>query len=692
MGLEFQDRSILHDLRNLLHVIQALSDSAQQLHPSSPEMVQVLEELDSTIECATQISRAQPSRGEPTNLSSLLFQATALARRSSPSDIHVELDCPDNELCSIVDRVALIRVLLEICSNAVSAMPAGGLLQISLESIDLGVETPAKPKLLGTGRYAVVEICDSGEGMSANEVEASFKPGFTSRVEHSGLGLATASEAMGRQDGGIRVMSEPGVGTRFQLFLPLEEASESRGVNLLSNVTAGETSPAEETPQTASWSIAIIRGHHAATAIQALLEGMAPRVECFDSPEHYFQNRSGEAACIVSSFSSEEDATALLRILEERNSPSSLLAICAARQAGALARLGQHRALSSLLWPASGREVRELVRSGLARYWELIGLRREILRLRSIFKKLTARELEVLGLIRDGHSTKSIAGKLHLSKRTIDDHRRSLLRKTEADSMATLVRDSGSIEILLEQEKALVSGEWRPHPVPAPLPPAFTPERTSADGVSFHPVQHASHPSLARLGQSLNELEECKSPACVLDSELNLIWTNPAWQHFAIAGNARDTINRRWGLGSRYIDAILPPLRNWYAERLENCIEQGEQWRHEYECPTANSYRVFGLSVDPAHSGLLMLVHSLILERPHQNPLEVPRSVAESPDAGEAVQQCMVCRRSRMEQAENWTLIKKWVSEIPAGIGLTLCSDCATCYPGLDLSESTLNT
>ncbi|MFT6830973.1 MAG: signal transduction histidine kinase [Planctomycetota bacterium] len=225
-GSEFQENSILHDVRNLLFVIQSLLAEAHQASPSSLEMSRILHELDSAVTCAAQISRPGPSRRESTDLTSLLSQAAALIRRSSPAGVHVEFECGGSELFSIVDRSALTRVMLEICNNALSAMPTGGRLRVSLKSRDLDVETLVTPKPIPAGSYAVIEVQDNGGGMSTEELDSAFEPGFTRRVGHSGLGLAIASGAIGRQGGGVRLTSKAGVGTAVELFLPLQEDQE----------------------------------------------------------------------------------------------------------------------------------------------------------------------------------------------------------------------------------------------------------------------------------------------------------------------------------------------------------------------------------------------------------------------------------------------------------------------------------
>jgi FixJ family two-component response regulator len=683
---EFHADSILHDLRNMLFLIQTLATEARRVSPSSREMSLVLQELDSAVACAAEISRPEPSRQRPTKLSSLLSQTAALMRRVSPAGVHVEFACQGNDASSIVDRFTLIRVLVELCTNSLVAMPTGGSLLLSLATEHLNVETPARPKALAAGPYAVIEVCDSGDGMSPDEIEAAFQPGFSSSVEHSGLGLAIASEAIERQGGGLRVTSKAGAGTTLQILLPLQGDPGSHVVDPMPSVDAPRVQPAEEPGNVAPSSIAIIKGRQDTTVIRALIDGAALRVECFDSAEDYFHHRTEEAACVVLAIDPDVDAAALLNTLEVRDSPSSLILLYTPRQAGTLAGLGQHGALSGVPWPTSGPELHEHIHKGLARCREVMSLRDQISQLRTIFGKLTARELEVLELIRDGHSSKSIALRLHVSKRTIDDHRRALIRKTEAEAIATLVRDSSRIETLIARERQLVVGELRLRSAPGPLPSGLTPHQPLPEGAPSHP---ATPSPLSRLAERLQKLELSKSPACVLDRELKLIWTNPAWRRIGLAGGAEEAISHNGGVGARYTDAILPPLREWYEERLLDCMERGELWQHEYECPTPKSYRLVGLSVDRVEPGVLVLEHTVILEQPHHVSKQASRLGPTSADRLDAGQQCMACRRSRSPKAGHWTLVGEWLVVIPSGIRLALCADCEATFPGLDVNDTT---
>lgn len=70
--------------------------------------------------------------------------------------------------------------------------------------------------------YAVLEVRDTGEGMDAETRERVFEPGFTTGEEGTGLGLAIVQKVITEHGGRVEVESEPGVGTVFSLYLPVD--------------------------------------------------------------------------------------------------------------------------------------------------------------------------------------------------------------------------------------------------------------------------------------------------------------------------------------------------------------------------------------------------------------------------------------------------------------------------------------
>jgi PAS domain S-box-containing protein len=110
------------------------------------------------------------------------------------------------------DARTLEQVVVNLITNAIQAMPAGGTLSVSL--------APGEAR---HGREVQVTIADTGSGIREDLLERIFDPFFTTKKAGTGLGLAISRRIMVAHQGGIRVRSYPDAGTVFTLHLPIAE-------------------------------------------------------------------------------------------------------------------------------------------------------------------------------------------------------------------------------------------------------------------------------------------------------------------------------------------------------------------------------------------------------------------------------------------------------------------------------------
>ncbi len=177
-------------------------------------------------------------------------EVVKLLKGSIPTTIGIVDDI--NRDCGSVeaDPTQIHQVIMNLCTNAYHAMEEfGGTLTVGLKQVTLSPTVVVEyPNLMGRdGAYLVIEVSDTGCGMSEDVLERIFDPYFTTKEEGkgTGLGLATAYSIVKSCKGDIRVKSSPSQGTRFVILLPVKEAdagSESRDVNLNGLSTgSGET-------------------------------------------------------------------------------------------------------------------------------------------------------------------------------------------------------------------------------------------------------------------------------------------------------------------------------------------------------------------------------------------------------------------------------------------------------------------
>ena len=120
------------------------------------------------------------------------------------------------------DPTQVHQVLMNLATNAVQAMPSGGTLRVSLEGARLDGARVATVGALGAGDYVVLEVADSGTGMSPEVLERIFDPFFTTKDVGvgTGLGLSLVHGIVTQLGGAIEVASTIGEGSVFTVYLP----------------------------------------------------------------------------------------------------------------------------------------------------------------------------------------------------------------------------------------------------------------------------------------------------------------------------------------------------------------------------------------------------------------------------------------------------------------------------------------
>ena len=216
---------IAHDFNNALTVIIGTADVAK-LSLSSPDDVGgYLDEIVQAAKRAGQLTtqlltlgRAQIGAREPIEMTDFLGRLQSALRRVLPDDVVLHVDAPTDPVTARVDVAGLERAVYNLVLNARDAMPGtGGTITLSCHR-----ETVTRRETLADGRYAVLEVSDTGHGMSEQTLARIFDPFFTTKSERGGTGLGLATVHAFAKDGGgqVDVASTQGVGTTFTLWLP----------------------------------------------------------------------------------------------------------------------------------------------------------------------------------------------------------------------------------------------------------------------------------------------------------------------------------------------------------------------------------------------------------------------------------------------------------------------------------------
>jgi CheY-like chemotaxis protein len=125
------------------------------------------------------------------------------------------------------DPSQLEQVLMNLASNAKDAMPQGGRLLFEARNVTLDESFCQAHQELTPGAYVLLSVSDSGQGMDRQTKERIFEPFFTTKGlgQGTGLGLSTVYGIINAHGGGILCHSHPGLGSTFQLYLPVPQAS-----------------------------------------------------------------------------------------------------------------------------------------------------------------------------------------------------------------------------------------------------------------------------------------------------------------------------------------------------------------------------------------------------------------------------------------------------------------------------------
>jgi signal transduction histidine kinase len=219
---------IAHDFNNLMTAVTGYSTMLlEDLDADSP-MREDLEEIKTAAERAATLtrqllafSRKQMLQPRVLNLNRVVDDITGLIGRLIGDHIIITKDLDRTAWPIEVDPSQIEQVLLNLAVNARDAMPSGGTLRITTGNVQL--KDPSCLSLgLAEGDYVLLTVSDDGCGMDAETKAHIFEPFFSTKPvgKGTGLGLSTVHGVIKLSGGEIEVLSTPGDGTQFKIFLP----------------------------------------------------------------------------------------------------------------------------------------------------------------------------------------------------------------------------------------------------------------------------------------------------------------------------------------------------------------------------------------------------------------------------------------------------------------------------------------
>ena len=222
---------IAHDFNNLLVCILANAELAQTELPADSPAMQSFEQIEQAAQRAAELTGqmlAYAGKGkvdvQQLDMSRVVHDMAGLLRTvvSKKATLHMELD----GALPVVegDATQIRQVVMNLITNASDALGDNEGV-IALHTMDQTLTAPTPPLALGQealspGRYVVVEVTDSGMGISAENIERIFDPFYSTKFVGRGLGLAAVLGILRAHHGAIMIDSEPERGSTFRVFLP----------------------------------------------------------------------------------------------------------------------------------------------------------------------------------------------------------------------------------------------------------------------------------------------------------------------------------------------------------------------------------------------------------------------------------------------------------------------------------------
>jgi len=228
---------IAHDFNNILGIIMGYSELAKldlTANPTARESIELaLEACQRGRNLVRQILSFshvdEEQHRQPVDICRIVKETLRFLRATIPTTIEILQDIPSRGIMVFADATQIHQVLTNLGANAAQAMEeTGGVMEISLVEADFDPDTAPSCSGIKPGPYVRLTVRDTGHGMDARTIERIFDPYFTTKQisKGSGLGLAVVHGIVKGHEGAIRVSSEIGKGSVFQVFLPRIECKK----------------------------------------------------------------------------------------------------------------------------------------------------------------------------------------------------------------------------------------------------------------------------------------------------------------------------------------------------------------------------------------------------------------------------------------------------------------------------------
>jgi len=270
---------VAHDMNNVLGAILGLASAHIGSQPNGSPLHQALDTIckatvrgGKMVKSLLSFARQSPAESNKLDMNAILKEQVALLERTTLAKVHLEIDLEADLRPILGDASNLTHAFMNLCVNAVDAMPENGTLTLRTRNVD--------------NDWIEVVVEDNGTGMPKEVLEKAMEPFYTTKEtgKGTGLGLSMVFSTVKAHRGQMAIESEPGQGTRVRLRFPAyeQETPVQAAAPAAAEVTLPSRGPLkvllvddEELVQSAVQAILEVLGHTTVTTAQSGEEALA---------------------------------------------------------------------------------------------------------------------------------------------------------------------------------------------------------------------------------------------------------------------------------------------------------------------------------------------------------------------------------------------------------------------------------
>jgi signal transduction histidine kinase/CheY-like chemotaxis protein len=221
---------IAHDFSNMLTVVIGNLDRLRRAGEIEKPMAEHLDlALQGAMHCRDitkrlmAFARHQALSPQPLDVNDVVDGLADLLKRTLGEGIEIKKKLAKDLWRVCADPTQLESAVVNLVVNSRDAMPLGGRVAIKTANVELAAESPGSPNL-PAGPYVLLEVADTGTGMTKDVLARALEPFFTTKEagRGTGLGLSTIYGFVRQSGGDLVIESEPGKGTAVRIYLPCQ--------------------------------------------------------------------------------------------------------------------------------------------------------------------------------------------------------------------------------------------------------------------------------------------------------------------------------------------------------------------------------------------------------------------------------------------------------------------------------------